>query len=162
MNGSMVFRETGPRDVKGIFELSNRPSVRQASFNRAPITWSEHRTWFEKTRREPLCGFYVMEIDGALAGQIRFCSEGTLATVSISVDPRYRGRGVGASLYRQALTAFRALHPVNEVVAKIRKENTESAAFFKRLGFAFHSFEWIDGQEAIVMRSKLENPEVGP
>ena len=41
-----------------------------------------------------------------------------------------------------------------------RKENTESAAFFKRLGFTFHSVEWINGQEAIVMRSKPENPEV--
>ena len=148
--------------MKGIFELSNHPSVRQASFNREPITWSEHCAWFDRMRRDPSCGFYVMEIEGALAGQIRFCAEGTLATVSISVDPRYRGRGVGASLYRQALTAFRALHPVNGVVAKIRKENTESAAFFKGLGFAFHSFEWINGQAAIVMRSNPEDPEVGP
>ena len=156
----MVFREAGPQDVRGIFELSNHPSVRQASFNRSPITWSEHCEWFDRTRREPLCGFYVMEIGGALAGQIRFRSEGTLATVSISIDPRHRGKGVGASLYHQALAAFRARHPVSEVVAKIRKENTGSAAFFSGLGFAVHSIEWINGQEAIVMRGKPENPEV--
>ena len=80
----------------GIFELSNHPSVREVSFNHSPITWSEHKKWFERMRREPLRGFYVMEIDGALAGQIRFRLEGTLATVSISIDPRYRGMRCGS------------------------------------------------------------------
>ena len=160
MDDSMVVREAGPLDAQAIFKLSNHPSIRKASFNHSPINWKEHLRWFKRVRGDPRCGFYVLEIGGALAGQIRFSLEGARATVSISVDPRYRGRGVGTCLYRQGLAAFEVRYRVKEIVAKIKKLNMESFAFFKGLGFAFDSEECINGQEAVVMVSKLASPEV--
>jgi len=153
LRGDIEVREVGQLDLRGIFELSNHPSVRDASFRGAPISWQEHVRWFAAMMRDPLCGFYVAESEGRIAGQVRFRQEGARTIVSISIAPCFRGRGVGAELYRRALAAFRSHHHASEVVARIKERNTEAIAFFRKLGFVFAATEWIGGEEAVVMVS---------
>jgi ribosomal protein S18 acetylase RimI-like enzyme len=115
---SLIVRKAGPSDIRSIFELANLSSVRDASFRSAPIKWEEHVSWFQAALADPLCGFYVADTGRLLAGQVRFSREGEQAVVSISVNPGFRGKGVGASLYHQGLAHFRLQHPV-EAVEKV-------------------------------------------
>jgi UDP-2,4-diacetamido-2,4,6-trideoxy-beta-L-altropyranose hydrolase len=112
--------------------------------------------WFQTAVRDPLHGFYVADMAGKVVGQVRFRLEEKRATVSISIDPRYRGKGLGERLYREALASFKREHLVEEVVAVVKKRNTQSLGFFSRLGFAIDSYEWIGGQHAVVMMSRLD------
>jgi UDP-2,4-diacetamido-2,4,6-trideoxy-beta-L-altropyranose hydrolase len=146
-------RDVGPSDAKAIFELSNHPSVRKVSFQNAPLQWQEHLRWFEATRTDPLCGFYVAESGSEILGQVRFRLDGARAIVSISIDPRFRGKGLGSMLYYEALSAFRRRHRAEEFVAIIRKSNHDSIAFFRKLGFNAVSTERIGGEEAVIMVS---------
>ena len=161
MAAEIRIRQVNDGDIKGIFELSNQPSVRDSSFHGAAISWPEHVRWFLSVTTNPLCGFYVAEKDGMLAGQIRLFSEGHRVIVSISVDPRFRGMGVGASLYHAALDDFRRRWPVRQVIAKIKKRNAHSVAFFKKLGFVLASEELINGEPALVMLDTFTDKERG-
>ena len=155
-------RKALPSDLHPIFELANQSSVREASFRRAPINWEEHVRWFPAMITDPLCGFYVAEIAGSMAGQLRFNRDGDQAVVSISVDPRFRGKGVGAALYSQGLADFRLRHPVRKIIAKIKKRNGQSIAFFQRLGFVDSSCERINDEEAVIMVDYPQALEVEP
>lgn len=161
MNRTVLVRPVCAADVEHVHRLSNEPSVRDSSFRSAAIPWSEHVSWFEAALVDPALDFYVAEIGGELAGQIRFRVAGAQATVSISVDPRFRGRGVGAALYRHGLASLRKRRAVEEIVAMIKIRNAESIAFFERLGFARRSSESVGGEEALVMTSRPGNEEGG-
>lgn len=154
MSEPVVVRKAAPGDVRTIYELSNQRSVREASFSSDQIDWSEHVKWFEAVLADPCHGFYVAETGGVIVGQIRFRLAGKCATVSVSIDPRYRRGNVGTRLFHGALAAFGAHHPLEEVVARIKKRNMESVAFFRRMGFEPHSSETINGEEAVVMVSR--------
>jgi UDP-2,4-diacetamido-2,4,6-trideoxy-beta-L-altropyranose hydrolase len=162
MNEKVTVRKAIPQDVAAIFELSNQPSVRDSSFNSAPIDWMHHIRWFSAATTDPNCGFYVAEIGAVLAGQLRFNRKGDEAVVSISIDPRFRGKGIGAALYRHGLADFRLRHPMLKITAKIKKRNEQSIAFFQHLGFVDSSCERINDEEAVIMVDYQLSPEVEP
>jgi hypothetical protein len=56
-------------------------------------------------------------------------------------------------LFYEALTAFRWRHRAEELVAKIRKNNPESIAFFRKLRLNTVSTEWIGREESVIMVS---------
>lgn len=142
--------------MRAIFELSNTPSVRDSSFHPELIPWEDHVRWFEQARSDPESGFYVVEIDGVVAGQVRFNREGESTIVSISVGSSFRGRGIGDILYRDALTEYRRRCPVTKVEAKIRKGNVQSIAFFNKLGFIYARDEIVNDIESVVLVHSLE------
>jgi ribosomal protein S18 acetylase RimI-like enzyme len=94
---------------------------------------------------------------GQLAGQVRMSREDAQAVVSISVDPRFQGLGIGSSLYRAALADVRERWQIAKIVARIRKSNTASVAFFKKLGFIPAFEELICGEQALVMVSIVKD-----
>jgi L-amino acid N-acyltransferase YncA len=151
MENKILVRRATAADMEAIFKLSNHPSVRAVSFAAIPISWEEHVSWYRRAILDPACGFYVAEIDGRLSGQLRFYYQDEQITVSISIDPSFRGRGVGSTLYRQSLADFRILHPLDKVIARIKKNNEESLAFFKKLGFQTRSIQLFGGIESYLM-----------
>ena len=149
--GSLSVRKALSSDLRPIFELSNQPSVRDSSFNSDPIAWADHVRWFAEATTDSNCGFYIAEIGGALAGQLRFNRQEEQAVVSISVDARFRGEGVGVALFQQGLADFMLTHPVQKIIAKIKKRNKPSITFFQRLGFSISSSERVDEEESVTM-----------
>jgi UDP-2,4-diacetamido-2,4,6-trideoxy-beta-L-altropyranose hydrolase len=162
MHEQVTVRKATPRDIAAVFELSNQPSVRDSSFNSAPIDWKDHTGWYSAATTDPNCGFYIAEIAEALAGQLRFKRKGDEAIVSISIDPRFRGKGIGAVLYRQGLSDFRLRHPVRKIIAMVKRQNGQSIAFFRHLGFVDSTCERINGEEAVIMVDHLQAREVKP
>jgi L-amino acid N-acyltransferase YncA len=150
-------REAAEKDIKAIFDLSNTPNVRNASFRSAPLSWEEHVAWFYRVLANPECIFLVADNAGQIGGQIRLNREDAQTVVSISVDPGFQGLGIGSSLYRAALAEARKKWPLAEVVARIKKTNSASITFFKKLGFIPASEELICGEQALVMVSTTKD-----
>jgi RimJ/RimL family protein N-acetyltransferase len=159
MDERFCVRKVHNDDLRAVFELSNAPSVRESSFHPALIPWEDHFRWFEKVRADPECGYYVAEINGVVAGQVRFKREGEAAIVSISVGPAFRGRGIGDRLYREAFADYRLGHPVARIEARIRKDNAPSAVFFRKLGFFCMGEAIFNGMESQILGHHLSPSE---
>ncbi len=57
---------------------------------------------------------------------------------SIAVDPRFRNRGIGTDLIRDAITIakeFSALNPIKMIVLQVAENNTTARALYEKLGF---------------------------
>ncbi len=132
-----VIRRAAQQDSKKIFNLSNDPDVRAASFNTAEIPWREHTTWFSAILNNPKVLFLVAECSTGFVGQVRFTQlTEEQALLSISVTPEFRKTPYSVALLTQSLETLRDTFPnTREVIAKVRKENIRSQKFLEKLEF---------------------------
>ena len=128
-------RRATAADIRAVFELSNQRGVREKSFHSSAIGWPEHVEWFERVLKDPDCSFYVAEINGRIAGQVRFSRDGELTLVSISVSQDYRRKGIGRQMLQMALKDFQSGHQSGQIFARIKPDNLQSISFFQSLGF---------------------------
>jgi ribosomal-protein-alanine N-acetyltransferase len=83
------------------------------------------------------CGalFFVAHAEGSVAGYIVTCASRRKAElVSIAVDPRYRGRGIGGALVERTIAKLRAAG-VRRLELAVRVGNRDAIAFYRRRGF---------------------------
>lgn len=97
-------RPARPDDVLAVWRIANDPAVRERSFRREPIPLDGHRGWFRDRLRASDERFWVLEVAGAVAGQVRYAKDGDSAEVHYSVRSAFRGKGLGTF----ALAASRA------------------------------------------------------
>ena len=64
----------------------------------------------------------------------RFNKDKNKATVSINLNPLYRGMGIGPMILQSAIDIFRLDYKIN-LEATIRKNNMPSIKCFKKCGF---------------------------
>jgi RimJ/RimL family protein N-acetyltransferase len=106
------------------------------SFSSETIPYDDHVTWFESKLSNPSCYFYIAEdMNHKPIGQVRYDKEGTEATVSISLDSKFRGKGYGPSLLRLASKRFFGTADVEVIHAYIKEGNEASVVAFKKAGF---------------------------
>lgn len=130
------FQKVQMQDREQIFEWSNAPEVRSVSFNSHPIPWDGHCQWFKKKLRDPCCFFYkVLWLDHVI-GQVRFDRSGRNANMSVVLDKKFRGKGLGGPVIRTAVRHVLGIAPgIRTINAFIKGENTASAKAFLRAGF---------------------------
>jgi len=142
-----------PEDAESVWKLSNEPAVRQASFSSEPIPWDRHVTWFRDRLADPACHFFIAVTDeDELLGQIRFDVEDAAATVSVSLEPRFRGQGYGTEVIGEAARClFRSSADASCVHACIKPGNAASLAAFQDAGFRENGRESVKGLDALRM-----------
>lgn len=152
-------------DERELLDLANDPVVRGMSFTKAPIDANTHSRWLRRAIADPSRLLLVARDRGELFGQARFdiaparegCEE-IVATVSVSVTPRYRGTGAADVLIERAVAALRCDRPeVTLLEAHVRLENAASRALFERADFAL-----ADGREGIATPFSPGTAGVGP
>jgi spore coat polysaccharide biosynthesis predicted glycosyltransferase SpsG/L-amino acid N-acyltransferase YncA len=123
-------------DELDLFELANDPVVRAVSFSPGPIAPDEHHRWFSARLEDPDT-FLLLAWDASTpVGYVRFLIEAQSAEVSIALAEAYRGRGVGAPILMDGLSALRQYRPgIQAAVARVRSENEPSAHLFDSAGF---------------------------
>jgi UDP-2,4-diacetamido-2,4,6-trideoxy-beta-L-altropyranose hydrolase len=138
----MLLRKANPSDVDEIFNLSNDVAVRENSFNQEKILYSDHVAWFQKKINNPNSLLLVANISNTFAGQIRYEITNECAIISISIDKKFRGIGLGEKLIKESKNNLIAQYPsVKFIIAQIRKENHASVNMFLKAGFNFYKEE---------------------
>jgi UDP-2,4-diacetamido-2,4,6-trideoxy-beta-L-altropyranose hydrolase len=150
-----TLRHVSAEDSQLLFGWANEHGVRAASFSPKLIPLEEHNTWFKKKLRDPNCAFsVVMDGQHSPVGQVRFDQEGNDAVISVSIDAKFRGRGVGSAVISLACRRlFRETSTVS-IHAYIKPENAASIAAFTDARFAKIESTSLGGKDAIHLCSR--------
>ncbi|HUS96097.1 MAG TPA: GNAT family N-acetyltransferase [Hyphomicrobiaceae bacterium] len=144
-------RPMEPTDELLIFDWQWEPGARSHSRNPKPPSREEHAAWMAGKLADPSCCAMVVMEDGRPAGVLRLDrlrEEGL--EVSILIEQRSRGKGIGSA----ALRAANRLVPHLRLVAEIYPENTASLRAFAGAGFEPCGGTWY-------ARSKVDHPPAG-
>ena len=137
-------------DSAQLLAWTNDPATRQQSFDPAPVPLAQHEAWLGSQLAQP--ERYLLLLAEAAetaepAGLIRFAlttedeattqKSVTIATLSYSLAPAYRGRGWAAPLLLAGTRAVLAAFPqVGRVLGAVKADNVASVRAFRRAGFA--------------------------
>jgi len=151
--GEIELRSASLADVTAMWNLANRPEVRNNSFSPELIPFSSHVRWFVAKLANPNCRITVAVRNGQLLGQIRYdrLANGFAAEIDIAVAPTGRGQGLAARLLNEtAAQACRALK-VPGLLATVFADNQASLQLFRRAGFAETGRSNRAGHEVVTM-----------
>lgn len=131
---TLELREATLADAELLRNWRNEPDVRQSSFHQEAVEADAHRAWLER-KLAGATKIWILMSEGVPAGQVRYDRSGDTAEVSVSIDGRFRGRGLGVAILR--LSAQRACSELGlrEIRAVAKLENAASRAAFLRAGF---------------------------
>lgn len=124
-------------DENLVLDWSNDPEARRNAFSSEPISAETHRKWYRtKLRAIHHCVFLIIEAFGFLPiGQVRFDRREQGWEISYMLDPRIRGRGLGAPLLAAALEHFSRIWPGVSAFGKVKRGNQPSCRVFEQLSF---------------------------
>jgi UDP-2,4-diacetamido-2,4,6-trideoxy-beta-L-altropyranose hydrolase len=143
-------RRTVDSDCEVFCDWANDPEARAASFRPGAISWEEHAKWFHAKMADPNAILYTAtNKDGGRVGEVRYQIEGKCAQLSISVDKRYRGLGMGRILLTLATEKVFQDSAIQCIDAYVKPANAPSLKLFMGAGFVRVSLASIEGQEAV-------------
>lgn len=135
-NKRIKLRKVSNSDSKIIWHWRNEPKVRKYFFNSAPVSWNEHQKWFIDRLKDPLSKIYIATYRKKKIGVIRFQIQKSVANVSVNLNPKYLGKGLGQLTIKQGTKKFfTALSNKTSIVANIKKGNIASQKAFKKAGY---------------------------
>ncbi|MDQ3689150.1 MAG: UDP-2,4-diacetamido-2,4,6-trideoxy-beta-L-altropyranose hydrolase [Chloroflexota bacterium] len=135
MRGAMLtVRHATRNDAGSLYEWRNDPTTRASSFSAGEVPWDGHLAWLGHALSDAGTRLLVGELDGAPVGSVRLERKDETATISITVAPEARSRGLAEPLIRAGLSAAEELG-VERVYAFIRPENEVSRRAFSAAGF---------------------------
>lgn len=124
-------------DAYQIWQLRNEPTARANSIQTDMIPIQKHVPWFANRLASVDCSWWVYEIAGEVAGQVRYdrLKNGSTIDISISVGKRWRSSGLAYSLIRD--TRRLAIDELGCAViqAHVKSVNEASLRLFRKLEF---------------------------
>jgi UDP-2,4-diacetamido-2,4,6-trideoxy-beta-L-altropyranose hydrolase len=116
-----------------LFELRNDESTRKMFRNQDPVKLEDHKQWLEKKLKDRSSRLYVGYSDSLPCGQFRVDAD---HQTSVSIDPAFRGKGLGEKLISEGTKMFFLENPnVQFLKADIKNENIGSVKSFKAAGY---------------------------
>lgn len=130
-------------DCDLMFELSNDPIVRKASFNQEIIPYSEHCKWYENSLANTNALFFLVFADVKetdFIGQIRFkrnSEHSPECIISLSITEQFRGKHMASQFLELGIKELsQKWSHINTVVAEVKEENEPSNRLFSSYGFS--------------------------
>ena len=127
----MILRAAHIEDMdqcRYFWELRNEREARLMS-RRNEIPWEVHTKWWWETGDRRWLA--VDEVTGDYVGTLRIAPDGVL---SIVVDPKLRGLGLGTTMLQEAKVIARTAG-FKHLYAEVASENTRSQAAFAKAGW---------------------------
>jgi len=147
--GQVKLRKVQESDCELLWKWANDPETRAASFSSAPIPWEDHTRWFNSKLNSANCMMYIAIMNDVIPlGQIRYDIKQENAVISISIDSKFRSKGYGAILIREALKRLFNESDVRRVHAYVKQDNNSSASVFTKAGFKKLELTTIHSQQA--------------
>lgn len=148
----LELREFNSDDMEDLYKWRNHPIVRKNSFNTHIFSWDEHQKWFKQKRRSPNTTIYIFYSKSKKIGMIRFENEHKMISVSVMLNPKFIGQGLGVKLIRLGVKKFINKKKVKKgIVAEIKENNIAAQKAFQKSGFKINHLTYIFKQ------SKNEN-----
>jgi RimJ/RimL family protein N-acetyltransferase len=143
------YRLSNLNDVEIYFKWFNDPVVRRNSFFSECVSWEQHLKWFKEKIYDPKLAFYIFQnVDLEFIGQVRFEKiKNFESIVGVSVSEEHRGNGYGEQMLKIACTDYFIKNPNSVVNAYIKTENFASKMIFKKVGFTFLRYCFINNIE---------------
>jgi len=136
-DSALVSRRVSESDESMILEWANDVETRRSSFSTKPISADEHHRWFHERLGD--C-FFIVETDkGVPIGQVRFEETPLFWELHYSLNPLFRGMGLGSRMLSSAIGTFARIHPNSLVVGNVKEGNHRSCRIFESLGFVLES-----------------------
>ncbi len=112
---------------------------RQASDSRlfrsgANPDWPDHAAWFDRALADASRRLYIAETAGRPVGHLRLDCTGDSGTVSLVIDPDYRGQGMAVRMLAAAEAEARRLH-LGALRAEVHLNNAASRTAFRQAGY---------------------------
>lgn len=149
-NRQIKLRQVSEDDCKLLWDWTNDPEVRSVSFSSDFISWNSHVQWFTSKLTNYDCIMYVAlnKFDEPI-GQVRFDIKANEATISISIDKKFRNQGYGSKLIRIATQKMFFSYDIKTINAYIKDYNYRSINSFIKAGFEKGEVIYLQGHQAI-------------
>ncbi|WP_162426543.1 UDP-2,4-diacetamido-2,4,6-trideoxy-beta-L-altropyranose hydrolase [Pontibacter pudoricolor] len=135
---NLTLRNATIVDLQLVFDWNNDPEVRQHSFNPEPILIENHTRWYKTKLEDANCKFYIAEVNGTPAAQIRYDMNGDTATISYLISKGFRGRGLGHTILQKGISKLkREAQIIKTIVGLVQQDNIASVRAFEKAGFAY-------------------------
>ncbi len=135
-NELLQLRGVRAEDCRLVWDWANDPETRASSFSQEPIPWESHVRWFKARLNDPATVYNVALDDrGEPIGQVRYELRSDEATISISIDRKFRGCGYGSVLIRRASVDLFTQSRVRLIHAFVKPDNVPSIRAFLNAGF---------------------------
>jgi RimJ/RimL family protein N-acetyltransferase len=125
----LYLRPATLEDAKILFEWRNDPQVRSASHNQDEISFESHLAWLRASLKNPDRKLYIAEEAGISIGTVRSDWTDGAYTLSWTVRPGYRGRGVG-----KRMVSLLAEQITESIRAEVKAENLASSKIAQAAG----------------------------
>jgi len=135
--GNITLQEAAQNDCKIFYKWASDPDVRRNSFSSDSISWEGHCKWFQqKLDEKNSCIFIILGRNDVPVGQIRFDIDFKSAEISYTVDPGFRGYGLGKEIIKLGISTVSNLLGSGIIFqGKVFKQNISSVRTFESLGF---------------------------
>lgn len=99
------------------------------------IKYANHLKWFNKYLKYNKNNFFVLEINKEVLGYIRYdnCDKGL--EISIAVDNKSKGGGLGSILLNESLKKLPENILKKTIIAEVKLSNEASQRLFEKNGF---------------------------
>lgn len=140
LNIYFAIRNATQEDLMLYFNWVNDEQVRMQSFNTMSIDLQTHTRWFENKLKDDNSYLFVFENErNDKIGQVRIEQEtvSKKAIIGVSVDKKYRGKGLAPKILRRGIEHFLSTNKDVLIEAYIKEDNKSSIKSFIKAGFLF-------------------------
>ncbi|SBS27423.1 Acetyltransferase (GNAT) family protein [Marinomonas spartinae] len=126
----LTLRLASMKDADCLFEWRNDPETRKASHSTEWVEVADHMQWLKASLSNSNRRLYIAEKKHVSVGTIRADFDNGTWTLSWSVSPRYRNKGIASQMLALAVKKF------NEpLAAEVKAQNIASIKVAQRAGF---------------------------
>ncbi len=135
-SNDIILRESGVEDCSDLFKWRNHSAIRKNFFNSNPISWDEHKRWFDTKSKDPNTNIYIACCGEEKVGTVRFDDVDGFVKVSVMLNPDYLNKCLGSKVISLAVKVYKnKIKTVKPIIAEIRKDNIASIKAFTKAGF---------------------------
>ena len=132
----MKIRNLKVEDLDDIFVWRNDPVTRKNSINKNQLSYDEHKAWFRKVLRDKNGKYFIGIKNKEKVGLVSYIKEKKkYRNVSININPKFRGKGYGATLLILSQKSREIISEGSILIAKIKKSNIASFKSFQKAGY---------------------------
>jgi len=143
------FRKARLEDVNVYYHWATDELVRENSYVQGEISLEKHIAWFKSKISSSDCFLYFFTDNQIPVVQVRIEKKASEFVIGISIDPKYRGKGLGSIMLNKACADFFFKFLQLRIVAYIKTNNTPSYRIFKKANFIGDQPILVDGVESI-------------